>query len=1589
MPSGIFPSGKTKYFVTDTSVAVDSYISVTFRGSTGEQVGAGTVRYIEKQVGVGFTIYLTSVCFNNVPFDYEVESGVAPGAPTLQSVSTAGATTSNILSYTTHPTFTSNTQIVDKQYVDNATPAGVWSRDDTNQFVYTTTSGDDVMVGDNSVVWLDTARLSGLSYSPYAGYGALFSESSFFVYTNNKIPNSGSTGGLTMYTGNGSANTQSGQFMLYTGTSGVTNTGFIQINTGNAGSLSGYLSGTSGTIEMYTGRGFNSGSINIHTGQATSSPAVGTVGNINLYTSNTFNNSGYVNIQNSLRFKNSGYLIDDFYIQKNSPAITFINTGSGSGNTELRDTNSQFQIISTSGASPKNIYIATSGYNTIEMNTTGQSGFGDWRDGQYTKLTANEWLYDRGLIFTADWNTWINKDGSYNRFVINDPNETDIIAPQVWLMPDLTNQYYGIGIQSGWVGAWGGPEGSSAFWLNSSGGIEIETGSDATQTQGPDISITAADGFSGSAQRGGNIIIQAGMGGSTNGTGGNLELYYGTADGIGQDGYFLIYPTTGNNWWLYTDDTYFGMGERLKADPAKEFLIEFYDPTGLDIYTNNSSMTGIPRSGANISLHSAPGQDSGNGGTIEIYAGASHDGPIYGYTASFDYTTDTITGGAGGFNTPNNTKIKFNATGTLPSGLDANTLYYIVNSTYTTPPYTFQVSLSQGGSPVSLIDNGTGTTYYYLTGGTAGDIYIYTEYAGNAILGDIYIQSARDFYQEASNNLTLKDGNLTYGIPISESGVSGLVGFTATSIVGALNELNTGEPGESPWIRIGTTIKQLTASDNLELWNSAVTPLKVFGVDGITGDTYIAGKLTVDGAIDPTELLMGDNHPIYLDENKANSLNFSSTLHKMSVNSALITQIPIIHNKLGSLYELEHPVIGSVIPTITGAIGYESSYFDNGFIANAGGSYLDYGISFQNALKDRGTIEFWFTPKYSNPIPFVAGYFVMAGGDIQAWWGDGVSGIGGLAMNLGFTSGGAWTTCQEATPWVATPYQNYHLAFVWDRDGIDGSADTHRIYRDGVIVATSSEVWGTDDAIYSCTSGNGADGQHDRYIIDNWKIYDVAKVDFSDRFYEYSRLSGDIEINAGNKVNVLSDIAFQKRIIGYVNDPTHIDFSDYEPYFSITNTFTHNSEYRTTIQSAGNGNYAPSKLVLSNDNGYPIPGGNSSITLGNWGGIVSQAEQLTFTPNDGNAFFNVSGGGVYAEAYGLDSSATPQPIYTNIMIEPDMMTIYGSGNNDGHLLMQNGNILLNDNKMYADVSKTSWIGYEGYLKAFSSLGVMVIANDTGPRYCEIDAYPSMLDLYYYGIDSSYSELYFDDAGWHAINQGYNTDATPLLVTTNFDITYSGARIDNDLSLIDNKKLYFDTGKTKSYLWHNGSDLIVDGTGNLNLKSGKMLCFKDGSTNAAIYYDTTYEYLWIDNYGDGSIASCAISTPRTQIDTGNYVDGSITTSYINNFANHYNGATQHQACLLINPQMVALGKSSGALPSFSNYSDEVHIFSRGLTSDATPVTAMSEITLSPNGITANNDIEITDNTKGIILKSPNGTRYRVTVADNGTLITTAI
>ena len=86
-------------------------------------------------------------------------------------------------------------------------------------------------------------------------------------------------------------------------------------------------------------------------------------------------------------------------------------------------------------------------------------------------------------------------------------------------------------------------------------------------------------------------------------------------------------------------------------------------------------------------------------------------GGRYGFGTANNFTVDTtndeIDDVAHGLS--NGTILLLNSTGTLPAGLSADTLYYVVGATTDA----FQVSLTEGGSAVDITGTGTGTHSYY------------------------------------------------------------------------------------------------------------------------------------------------------------------------------------------------------------------------------------------------------------------------------------------------------------------------------------------------------------------------------------------------------------------------------------------------------------------------------------------------------------------------------------------------------------------------------------------------------------------------------------------------------------------------------------------------------------------------------------------------------------------------------------------------------------------------------------------------------------------------------------------------------------
>jgi hypothetical protein len=79
----------------------------------------------------------------------------------------------------------------------------------------------------------------------------------------------------------------------------------------------------------------------------------------------------------------------------------------------------------------------------------------------------------------------------------------------------------------------------------------------------------------------------------------------------------------------------------------------------------------------------------------------------------------------------------------------------------------------------------------------------------------------------------------------------------------------------------------------------------------------------------------------------------------------------------------------------------------------------------------------------------------------------------------------------------------FHLAAVWNRQGIGGSSETMQLYVNGAkVAATSQNNWGT--AVGSAVDIGGANDNNcaNVFFVDNLKLWNYSKTDFSYRFQE-------------------------------------------------------------------------------------------------------------------------------------------------------------------------------------------------------------------------------------------------------------------------------------------------------------------------------------------------------------------------------------------------------------------------------------------------------------------------------------------------------
>ncbi len=235
---------------------------------------------------------------------------------------------------------------------------------------------------------------------------------------------------------------------------------------------------------------------------------------------------------------------------------------------------------------------------------------------------------------------------------------------------------------------------------------------------------------------------------------------------------------------------------------------------------------------------------------------------------------------------------------------------------------------------------------------------------------------------------------------------------------------------------------------------------------------------------------------------------------------ALVESVPpaaaqhvVVWNKLGSLAEVQTSEVGHDAAIVGTHTSFEPAQHGNGYLRMAIWEYLMFAPAAMRGLADAGTIELWINSKVPEPVPYVYGVFGLIGTpyntdfgvpacDVELLWGDTVTGIGFWGW-IGFGSAYAYTDW-ESTQFVATPGVPFHVALVWDVRGIDGTAETIRVYRDGVAVTSSTMTWdGTVTPARPLVLGYGPDMEaYDKFIVDNIKIWDGAVTDFSHRFEE-------------------------------------------------------------------------------------------------------------------------------------------------------------------------------------------------------------------------------------------------------------------------------------------------------------------------------------------------------------------------------------------------------------------------------------------------------------------------------------------------------
>jgi hypothetical protein len=223
----------------------------------------------------------------------------------------------------------------------------------------------------------------------------------------------------------------------------------------------------------------------------------------------------------------------------------------------------------------------------------------------------------------------------------------------------------------------------------------------------------------------------------------------------------------------------------------------------------------------------------------------------------------------------------------------------------------------------------------------------------------------------------------------------------------------------------------------------------------------------------------------------------------------------VLWNRLGSNTEVLNSVVGPNLSfysdsdpvSMAATTAYVPGMF-GGAVTIGPGDYFStarvHNLVLNNANlyvnPEHGTVEAWFKQN-SQPVDYSNGIYRLFDGGFGLGGGVGLeSTASGLHFNMNF--GGAFVDVGHDISTLNNTW--IHVAGVWDRAGINGSADTLRLYVNGAMVASTTQSdWGT--TMFSPRVDIA--GANDNAIVnafdeDNLKLYDFAMTDFSHRFDE-------------------------------------------------------------------------------------------------------------------------------------------------------------------------------------------------------------------------------------------------------------------------------------------------------------------------------------------------------------------------------------------------------------------------------------------------------------------------------------------------------